>query len=120
QPLVNRGGAGSCALEPMGAPRLHPIREEVDLRISEEVRAGEVPVAGLGQPRGHVMARHNLDDLPAALPYVVKGEQRKRRGLARAVAACAMLVDDGRDIVSEGGFRAKETAGKRTTSQAAF
>ncbi len=114
-PAVCELGRGrDLGLGALGSALRDPIGNLADLLRGETVLIGEVAVAGLGQPGRHVMALGNGYNLAGVLLNVLKGEQRERAGLAGPVAGGAVLVNDRRDVVSEG-ERLSGSDGRRWT-----
>jgi len=78
-----------------------PFGDGPDFLAGEAALALKRAIAGLGKPRRHVAAGGDGGHLRGALFGVGVGEQRKRAGLAGAVAAGTGAVQNGRDVMGE-------------------
>ena len=78
-----------------------PLGNRGDLRVSQALRVGEIAIARLRRPGRHAAPRE-IGNLAGVFLYVGIAEQGERAGLAGTMARSAMLIDDRRDVVSEG------------------
>ena len=85
-----------------GRSRLDPLPEKIDLSPGQAALTHELTAALIGLPRRHVTVMRDFGDELGALLGLGIVRQGKRRGLARAMAACAILKNDGRDVPGEG------------------
>src|SRR5262249_38836007 len=77
----------------------------VDLRRGERAVVRELAIARVGTPGGHLAALDLRFDRLRPRPYFLIRQQRHRRDLAWAMAARALVEDDGRNILCEGWTR---------------
>jgi hypothetical protein len=97
-----RGGKIFCI--PFQHTLLGPGLDQLDLRFCETSLVHEIAMAGLGLPRRHVAAFGDGGDILGVLLDRFIIQQRKRRDLAGAMAADAILIKDGGDVFGEGGL----------------
>ena len=86
---------------PLGHSAAHPFPQGGNLGIGQTRRSGEIAMAGLGHPRGHVAVAGCLKDLGTVVPRIGERQQRERRSLAWPVAGGAMREQDRRHILIE-------------------
>ena len=84
------------------AARLHPIRDQAQLGVREATLARKVAIAGLRQPGWHESALGDGNDLRRMLAHVLVSQQRKWRGLSRAVTGRTILKYQRGDLLIEG------------------
>ena len=99
--LDERRGRGQIGPVALRCSLLHPSLEENDLLFLQPAFSLKLSIARFRQPRRHVSAARNFDNLPGVFPYVRIGQQAERRGLTRPMARRAVREHHGSDVLAK-------------------